>query len=619
MPLDPNPPFAPFEPVDGYLPIEDHGLIGDGVTTALVARDGSIPWACLPRFDSPATFAALLDRERGGHFTVQPEGLEAGRQRYVEDTGVLVTELRAADGTVEITDALTLQGGADLAEGVACDRQELVRLVRVTEGRVRLDVVLAPRSAGEVQRRSGGWYVRCSGPGSVDLQLFADRELDVPDDDGGDGVGLTAGIDLEEGDTLALSLGWRDSAHRFHPVRPAEAVEQTVEAWRRWIGCFRHDGPQTALVRRSALTLKMLDHFANGAMVAAPTASLPETIAGERNWDYRYAWIRDAAFSVYALRRVGMRAEASAFLGWVLDRVEPEDRPRVMYDIDGRQPVPEELDDELEGYRGSAPVRWGNAAAEQHQHDVFGEVLDCAYQWVDGDGHLDEHLWERLRGFVEHAAEEWDTPDHGIWEVRTPGRVFTYSAALCHVALDRGVRLAEDNGHGGDVDGWRTTAERIRDEILERAWDDERQTLTEHLGGGHLDASLLALPLRRVVPADHPRMVATTEAVVRELGAGDGLLFRYLPELSPDGLEGEEGAFLLCSFWLVDNLAGQGRLDEAEALYDSLCARANPLGLLPEQIDPATGAFLGNFPQAFSHVGVIASSVELARRRQEPA
>jgi alpha,alpha-trehalase len=607
VPYDPASAVRPLERIDGYLPLEDHGLIGDGTTAALVARDGAIVWLCLPRFDSPAVLCSLLDREAGGHFSVSPEGLESSRQRYVEDTGVLVTELRTADAAVELTDALTLQRGADLAEGVACDRGELVRQARVTSGRVRLRVTLAPRGGGAVERRSGGWYVRCAGPSDIDLQLYPDRDID----------GVDTVVELAEGDSLTLSLGWAGAAHRFHPVTPDEAIEQTIDAWRRWIGCFHYDGPQGPLVRRSAITLKCLDHFANGALLAAPTSSLPETIGGERNWDYRYAWIRDAAFSVYALRRIGLTAEAASFLGWALDTIEPEGRPCVLYDIDGGQPVPEREDGELEGYRGSPPVRWGNAAAEQRQHDVFGEILDCAFQWVDGGGELDDHLWQRLRSFVEQAAEEWREPDHGIWEVRTAGHVFTYSAALCQVALDRGALLAEQHGRADDVARWRELADEIRATILDEAWDGERQTLTEHLGGGHLDASLLCLPLRRVLPASHPRMVATTEAVTEALGAGDGLLFRYLPERSPDGLEGDEGAFLLCSFWLVDNLTHQGRLDEAEALYDSLCARANEVGLLPEQIDPSTGRFLGNFPQAFSHVGVIASGVAIARAREE--
>jgi GH15 family glucan-1,4-alpha-glucosidase len=297
----------------------------------------------------------------------------------------------------------------------------------------------------------------------------------------------------------------------------------------------------------------------------------------------------------------------------VLDAVDRDGRPRVLYDLDGNQPPPERIDEELEGYRRSPPVRWGNAAADQRQHDVFGEILDCAFQWAARGGPIDSSLWERLRTLVEAARVEWREPDHGIWEVRTPGRTFTYSAAMCQVALDRGARIAERLGLPGDIAGWRADAERITRAILEGAWDPQLDSLTEHLGGGGLDASLLCLPLRRVIPADDPRMVATTKAVVKRLGAGHGLLFRYLPEESPDGLPGEEGAFLLCSFWLVDNLALQGRLDEAMELYDSLCARAGTLGLLPEQIDPSSGAFLGNYPQAFSHVGVISSGMTLAR------
>jgi GH15 family glucan-1,4-alpha-glucosidase len=599
--------FTPLQSVEGYLPLEDYGLIGDGTTAALVGRDGAIPWLCVPRFDSPPVFCGILDAVRGGTFTVAPDDLVASRQFYEPDSGVLVTEMRGRAGVLRLTDALTLRAGADLAEDAPAGRSELVRSVRVLDGQVRLRIEVAPRGGARGERRSGGLWFRCPSRPELDLHLFATAPLD----------GLQTTRDLVAGDRLHLILQWGRGTHRHHPLPPEDLLQGTLDAWRRWMQCFHYEGPQEPLVRRSAITLKLLDYFENGAMVAAPTSSLPEAIGGPRNWDYRYAWGRDAAFSVYALHRIGLSHEAAAFLGWILDAVERAGRPQVLYDLDGTQPPPEREDPELEGYRRSRPVRWGNAAADQQQHDALGEILDCAYQWATHGGVIDEALWGRLVELVETARRAWRQPDHGIWEVRTPGRLFTYSAALCQVALDRGARLAERFGLPGDVAGWRAEAARIRQAILDEAWDPKIPALTEHLGGGGLDASLLSLPLRRVIPADHPRMIATTAAVAERLGAGHGLLYRYLPEASPDGLPGHEGAFLLCSFWLVDNLAKQGRLDAATALYEALCARAGTLGLLPEQIDPGSGAFLGNYPQAFSHIGVISSGVNLARLSQE--
>jgi GH15 family glucan-1,4-alpha-glucosidase len=595
--------FMPIRELDGYLPIEDHGLIGDLATSALVGKDGAISWLCVPRFDSPPLFCGILDRHRGGAFRLDLEGLNASRQSYLEDTGVLVTELRGSEGVVQVTDALTLQDGADLAEGLDVARHQLLRAVRVLEGRVRLKVELTPRDEVTLERRSGGYRLKLAARPKLALHLSASRPLE----------GLKTTFDLAKGDELHLSLRWGPASARFQAHRPEEVLAATANAWRRWLECFRYDGPQAALVRRSALAIKMLDYAPTGAIVAAPTSSLPEAIGGVRNWDYRFAWIRDAAFSVYALRRIGITNEAWAFLAWVLDAVERHGRPKILYTLDGESPAPEWEDPELEGYRKSSPVRWNNGASGQTQHDVYGEILDCAFQWASPGGELDAHLWKRLHDLIEAARKRWRTPDHGIWEVRTPGRLFTYSVALCQVALDRGARLAECFGLPGDVAGWRQEAETIRQAILAEAWDEERQSLTEHLGGGGLDASLLALPLRRVIPADHPKMIATTKAVMERLGAGDGLIYRYLPDESPDGLPGHEGAFLLCSFWYCDNIARQGRLEEALELYDSLCARANHVGLLPEQIDPPTGAFLGNFPQAFSHIGVISSGINLRR------
>ena len=600
--------FLPCRLVEGYLPIEEHGLIGDGTTAALVGRDGAVSWMCVPRFDSPPLFCGILDAARGGAFTVALEDLSESRQFYEEDTGVLVTEMRSASGLVRLTDALTMRSGADLSEDAPAGRCELLRSATVLQGKALLRVELDPRGGAQTERRGECTHLRCPRWPEVEFQLYATRPIQ----------GLQGLLKLGEGERAAFIFRWGASLPSYYVVSPDELMEATRAAWKRWMRQFDYEGPEETLVRRSAITLKLLDYTQNGAIVAAPTSSLPEAIGGPRNWDYRYAWIRDAAFSVYALRRIGFSREAARFLGWVLDAAERGDRPRVLYDLDGNQPRPEREDPELEGYRRSAPVRWGNAAAEQWQHDIYGEILDCAHQWAAHGGDIDDVLWGRLKVLVEAARQEWDKPDHGIWEVRTSGRPFTYSAALCQVALNRGARLARRFNLPGDAEGWESASVRIRNAILEQAWDEAGQSFTGQLGGGGLDASLLSLPLRRVIPADHPRMVATAAAIGTRLSAGNGLLYRYLPEESPDGLAGHEGAFLLCSFWMVDNLAHQGRIDEALELYRSLCARAGTLGLLPEQIDPATGAFLGNYPQAFSHIGVISSGVNLSKlMRQE--
>lgn len=598
-----EPKFAPIARIDGYLPIEDHGLIGDGMTAALVGRDGAISWMCLPRFDSRPLFCGILDSARGGAFTLSPVGIQESRQYYEVDTGVLITEMRGPAGVMKVTDALTFHSGADLAEDAVAGRSELLRMVEVLQGRVDILVSIEPWGGAVAERYAEGYRIKCNSRSGLDLFLMSSSPL----------PGLRSTVFLHESERFYVSLRWEEGSHRTRNHPPEKILKDTIQTWNTFMGHFTFAGPEEVLVRRSAITLKLLDYTPTGAMIAAPTSSLPEAIGGPRNWDYRYAWIRDAAFSVYALRRIGLTGEASSFLAWVLDSVETHGHPTVLYDLHGNQPPPEREDAELEGYRKSAPVRWGNAASEQKQHDVYGEIVDCAYQWARGGEKLDPVLWSRLQRIIESARREWRIPDQGIWEVRTVGRPFTYSAALCHVALDRGARLAEDMGLSGDVAGWRAEAERIRHCILDEAWDPGMGAITENLGGGGLDASLLTLPLRRVIPANHPKMVATTNAVMERLGAGNGLIYRYLPQESPDGIPGHEGAFLLCSFWLVDNLAKQGRLSEATDLFCSLCRRSNPVGLLPEEIDPGSGCFLGNFPQAFSHVGLISSAVVLSR------
>ncbi|MEU1564096.1 glycoside hydrolase family 15 protein [Streptomyces mirabilis] len=605
---DPDPPFRPIRHTEGYLPLENLGLIGDGATAALVGLDGSIPWMCLPRFDSEPLFCGLLDHARGGHFTLAPDDLVEARQRYEPDTGVLTTEMRSPTGVVRVTDALALRSGTDLTDDAPADRAELVRSALVLDGKVRLRMDVEPRGGGQVRPLFSGLELRPSGRPDLRLHLRSNRPL----------TGLHGTHDLQQGDRLDLVLSW-GRFHRHHRFDADAMLQATADAWRRWMKHFAYNGPEEPLVRRAAITLKLCDDWANGSLVAAPTSSLPAPVGGIRNWDYRYAWIRDAAYAVFAQRRIGFGGEADAFLGWVLDAFEYSRRPRIMYTLGG-SPVPEEVEDsELEGYRRSAPVRWGNGAADQRQHDVYGEILDCADQWLRSGGQIQPALWASLAGLADAAGQAWRQPDQGIWEVRNEGRVFTYSAAMCQVALDRAAAIGERLSLPGRIAEWRTSADQLHRLILEESWDEKAQTLSAHLdGGGALDASLLALPLRQVVPADHPRMVATTTAIAERLSAGDGLLYRYLHDESPDGLAGDEGAFVLCSFWLVDNLIGQGRIEAAEELYASLCARASPLGLLSEQIAPSTGEFMGNFPQAFSHIGIIASGVNLARAKADP-
>ncbi len=597
--------WQPHARDQGYLPIADHGLVGDGRGCALVGRDGAVSFLCVPRFDAPPLFASLLDRNNGGSFVLTPEGVRQSRQRYLEDTGVLVTEMRTATGIVEVTDAFLLKPGARLEEDTPAGLGELLRRARVTHGTVTLRIGVHPRGGARGQRDNHGWHLICPRQGLA-LHLHTSLPLTAPDN---------TTLTLHQGEELSLGLRW--SARRAAPHRFSDALDDTIRAWQRWSAQVVDDVPRADLVRRSAITLKLLDHIENGAIVAAATSSLPERIGGTRNWDYRYAWIRDAAYAVFALRRIGLPMEAGGFLHWALTAAQGHPSPRVLYDVDGLPPPPETVDEELEGYRGSAPVRWGNAAAEQIQHDVYGEILDCALQWAATGGQFNRELWNRLAELAEQARTAWRHPDQGIWEVRTTGRPFTYSAAMCQVALDRAARLARRLNLPGDADIWAREARDLTERILRDAWDERAGALTEHLGAtGGLDASLLALPLRRVVPADHPRMVATAQAITDRLGAGDGLLYRYLPKDFSDGLDQPEGAFLLCSFWLVDNLAGQGRTDEATELFEQLCTHANPLGLLPEQIDPGDGSFLGNFPQGLSHVGLLSSAVVLARTQR---
>jgi len=568
---------------------------------------------CLPQFDSEPFFTSLLDTDRGGEWSISPEGLRGGEQRYADDTAIVVTLLEGDGGAVEVTDFMALRSGADLTEIASATRGQFVRVARAVAGTVRLRVRFTPRSADRFGRLGGAYTVDSPDHPRLPLRLHSSHPLD---DDGAGTLSTT--VTLRAGETYESALAWSPDRQIPGDASTNALADRTAEAWRRWAAGVSYEGPQRHLVRRSAVTLKLLDHFSSGGIMAAATSSLPEWIGGERNWDYRYTWVRDAAFSTYALRRIGCTSEADAFLAWTLGCAERDGKPSIMYALDGGQPPAERVDPDLAGWRDSAPVRWGNGAAGQTQHDVYGELLDVAFQWVRAGGAVDDHLWAMLVDLTETAASRWRSPDHGIWEIRASGRPFTYSVGMCQVAVDRALRIAALTGRPCPETRWRHASKEIRDALLTGAWDSHRGTFTEQLAdddgiGRGLDGALLALPLRRVVDFTDPRMVATVEAVRRDLDAGGGLLYRYRHEVSGDGLDGEEGAFLLCSFWLVDNLTEQGRLDEALALYDSLCARANHVGLLSEEIDPRDGSFLGNFPQAFSHIGVIASGHRLAR------
>jgi GH15 family glucan-1,4-alpha-glucosidase len=401
--LDAEPSFRPLRRCEGYVALEDMGLIGDGTTSALVGLDGGVPWLCVPRFDSEPLFCGLLDHARGGCFTVAPEEVVEARQRYEPDTAVLVTELRGSTGVLAVTDASALRSGADLSDDAPAGRRELIRSAVVLGGSVRVLVEIEPRGGASAAAAAGGLSVEAWRRPDLDLHVRCNRRLE----------GLRSVHELHVGERLDVALSWA-GAHRHHRFDEHELLAATAASWRRWMEGFDYAGPEAALVRRSALTLKLCDHWSNGALIAAPTSSLPAPIGGMRNWDYRYTWIRDASFSVYALRRIGFAQEAGAFLGWVLDTFEHGRAPKIMYDVGGG-PVPDErVDGKLEGYRRSAPVRWGNGAADQRQHDVYGEVLDCAYQWVRGGERLDEHLWARLAALADLAADAWRLPDQGI-------------------------------------------------------------------------------------------------------------------------------------------------------------------------------------------------------------
>jgi GH15 family glucan-1,4-alpha-glucosidase len=576
--------------------IEDYALIGDMHTAALVGRDGSIDWLCLPRFDSAACFAALLDDPRAGRWLLAPaDGQARASRRYRGDTLILETTWDAPGGSVRVLDFMPPRGEAP----------DVVRIVEGVHGRVELRTELALRfDYGRIvpwTRWDGGRLASVAGPDSAWLDAPVPLEADKSTGT------ATACFAMSAGDRLAFVLTWQQSwLPQPAKVDAAAALRDTERLWTGWLRGCTYRGPYDEAVRRSLLTLKALTYAPTGALIAAPTTSLPEQLGGPRNWDYRYTWLRDAAFTLRALLTAGYEDEAIAWRDWLLRAVagDPADL-QIMYTVDGTRRIPEWRADWLRGYENSRPVRVGNAAYAQVQLDVYGEVLDCLHQGRQAGLHHDEDAWELQRALMDYLEGHWRDADHGLWEVRGPRRDFVHSKVLAWVAADRMVRAVEEEGHSGPTGRWKALREEIHREVCERGYDPGRNTFTQFFGSRGLDAALLLIPrLGFLHPSDH-RVGGTVEAVRQEL-VRDGLVLRHRYDLDNlDELAGGEGTFLACSFWLADALILLGRPGEARELFERLLGLRNDVGLLAEEYDTARGRQVGNFPQAYSHVAVI--------------
>nr|WP_308469065.1 glycoside hydrolase family 15 protein [Anaeromyxobacter diazotrophicus] len=592
--------------------IGDHAVLGDGRSTALVTRQGCVDWLCWPRFDSPAVFDRLLDPAAGGHFTVAPASGWPSSRRYLPGTNVLETRFESAAGALTLVDLMPLGDADGGAAGLHAER-ELLRLARCERGEVELEVVLAARP------RFGAAPVRWRDAGALGLRLSSAAELfalrgepRLPLAPGG---GVRTRLRLRAGETARFSFTHATESPAVLPPLGAAAEERlarTARAWARWSARTRYCGPFQEEVRRSALTLKLLAHSPSGAIVAAATTSLPEQVGGSLNWDYRYCWLRDASLTVRALFGLGHAEEAEAFLGWLLHSTRLT-RPAldILYDVYGRRP-PAERELPLPGYRGSRPVRTGNAARDQVQLDVYGEVLDAAAQLVRTEGSIDRDTARMLTAFGDYVCRHWREPDEGLWEPRGGREHHTHSKVLCWAALDRVLTLAAA-GHLPRVARGALARERaaLREAIEREAWSDALQSYTGTFGGQEVDAALLQLPWYGYLPAGAPRMRATYRRVEEQLGAGRGLLYRHRRR-DPAW---REGAFGICGFWAAEYLAlGGGTAAEAEARIAALLATANDLGLFAEEVDPATGEALGNFPQAFTHIGLVNACLTLQNR-----
>ncbi|MFE3590644.1 glycoside hydrolase family 15 protein [Streptomyces niveus] len=588
--------------------IEDYALIGDMQTAALVCRDGTVDWLCLPRFDSHAVFAALLGTDEHGFWRLgpaSPAGAEpprADRRRYVGDSLILESEWDTPRGTVRVTDFMPPRDGAP----------QLIRIVEGVSGRVPMRSALRMRfSYGRVVpwvHQVDNRTVAVAGPDSIWLDTEADTY----------GKNLTTYSDftVAPGERVAFTISWQPS-HWQPPALPDPegSLEATSDFWREWVEHCTYHGPYREAVVRSLITLKALTYAPTGGIVAAPTTSLPEDIGGSRNWDYRYTWLRDAAITLSSLLRTGYREEARAWREWLLRAVagDPENL-QIMYGIAGERELGEAELDWLPGYENSGPVRVGNGAAHQLQLDVYGEVTEALHlAHMTGLARNDYASLLQLK-LIEYLETHWDQPDEGIWEVRGPRRHFVHSKVMAWVAVDRTIKLIESGDADGPLERWREMRDDIHHDVCEKGYDKERNTFTQSYGSQELDASLLLIPQMGFLPPDDKRVIGTIEAIQRELSTEDGFVLRYPTsgdDAGVDGLEGDEGAFLACSFWLADDLAMIGRVDEARKLFEKLLALRNDLGLLAEEWDSKLQRQVGNFPQAFSHVPLIDTALRL--------
>jgi GH15 family glucan-1,4-alpha-glucosidase len=595
-----------------YLPIAEHGIIGDLHTVALVGTNGAIDWYCCPSFDAPSVFGAILDRARGGYYRIAPAlGGWQAKQLYLPDTNVLITRFLTEEGVGEVQDFMPIQR----ARGAA-HRHRLIRRVVAVRGEMRFRVEVEPRfnygrDAHDIFFHEAGVLFR-----SPRISLALESLIPLRPT----ASGVYCEFTLLPGETATFLLEQVPETYvprTYAEDETREAFEQTVAYWRQWLAQSRYQGRWREMVNRSALTLKLLVYQPTGAIVAAPTTSLPEWIGGPRNWDYRYTWIRDASFSLYALLRIGFTEEAAGFMSWLTDRFKERTSHalgplQVMYDIRGGADLPEEVLNHLEGFQGSAPVRIGNAASEQLQLDIYGELIDSVYLYNRHASAIHHDTWMDLCRVVEWVCNNWDQVDDGIWEVRSGRQNFTMSKLMCWVALDRSIRMAVERGLPGDQVGWQGQRDAIYRQIMARGWHAERRAFVQHYDTDVLDAGVLLMPLVNFIAPTDPRWLSTLEAMSSEL-VSDSLVYRYNVEASPDGLTGHEGTFSMCTFWYVEALARAGRLDEARLTFEKMLTYANHLGLYAEQIG-LTGGALGNFPQAFTHLALISAASDLDRR-----